>query len=291
MSNEKVIVRLGGRLGNQMFQYAAAKALAMRLQLPLEVEGLDPQSRHKSRVQVLEAFQLQLPFRAIRKNRLEKNLLKLVRLGLPIHLRGQKIFLEDGFRYDERFETINGGRYLIGGWVSPRYFESIRDTLLNDFRFKGTLGESAGHVEQQISNADCSIAAHVRRGDYVSDPRILERFGICEHDYYLAGIRHVREQHPGCHCFVFSDDIEAASAELGDLEDLSFVRGNSQEEDLHLMSLCDHNIVANSTFSWWAAWLNRNPQKIVIAPKNWFGPKLANRYSTVDMIPAEWVRL
>jgi len=291
MNGDKIIVRLGGRLGNQMFQYAAARALAMRLDLPLGVEGLAPDSRHKSRVQILEAFRLDVPLHLMRKSRLEKWLLKLVRLGLPISLRGQRVFVEQGFRYDDRFELITGGTYLVGGWVSPRYFDAIRPQLLQDFSFKGRLGNSAAVTKASILSNPCSIAAHVRRGDYVSDPRTLERFGLCERDYYIAGIELFRKQYPDCHCYVFSDDVDMAQEELGDLQGMSFVRGNTQEEDLYLMSLCHHNIVANSTFSWWGAWLNEHPKKIVVAPKHWFGPKLADRYDTSDMIPAEWVRL
>jgi len=288
MSRERVIVGLGGRLGNQMFQYAAGKALAMRLDATLSFEGYGPDSVKKSRVQVLDAFHLPEAFTPLSSRRMDKFWIKLARRGWPVRLRGLPIYVAAHFHYDPGFASISRGCYLVGGWVSQRYFEDIQDVILEDFSFKGTLSEGAAGTMREIAASPCPVAVHVRRGDYVEDPRIRARFGICERDYYETAMRLLREQDGRCRFFVFSDDVDRVEREFAGMPDLTFVRGNSQEEDLHLMSSCRHIVVANSTFSWWAAWLNRLPDKIVIAPRQWFGPELMDKLDFKDMLPPDW---
>ncbi len=291
MKNEQVIVGLGGRLGNQMFQYAAGKALAMRLEATLSFEGFGKDSERKSRVQVLDSFDLPDAFTPITSRRFDKLLFKLARRGWPVRLRGLPIYVEPHFHYTPHFETIDRGCYLVGGWMSERYFESIRAVLLEDFSFKGEMTEGSLLLFRQISDCPCSVAVHVRRGDYVEDPRILARHGICGRDYYEAAMNRLREQDGRCSFFVFSDDVARVEREFAGLKDLTFVRGNTQEEDLHLMASCQHIVIANSTFSWWAAWLNRHADKSVIAPKRWFGPELMDKLDTKDLLPPDWHKI
>lgn len=288
MNTCRVIVGLGGRLGNQMFQYAAGKALAARLDARLSLEGYGQDSEKKSRVQVIESFGLTVEFTAVPSRRIDKLRAKLARMGWPVRLRGMPIYIEPHFHYDPSFETRSGSQYLIGGWQSPLYFESIRDSLLEDFSFKHDLSAGAAATWKAISDAPCPVAVHVRRGDYVENPRILSRHGMCGRDYYEAAMNMIRAGRADCRFFVFSDDVDRVEAEFSGMKDLIFVRGNSQEEDLHLMSSCRHIVIANSTFSWWAAWLNRHPDKQVIAPKQWFGPKLMAKINTKDLFPADW---
>lgn len=288
MSRARVIVGLGGRLGNQMFQYAAGKALAMRLDASLAFEGYGSDSKKKSRVQIFDAFGISANFTAIRSRRADKIRVKLARLGLPVRMRGLPIYVEPHYQYDSRFESLKSGRYLIGAWQSSRYFEGIRQCLLDDFSFKGELSGGARDMEKAIAAAACPVAVHVRRGDFVNNPRILDRHGLCERDYYESAMQVIRSAHSDSTFFVFSDDIERVKEEFAGLNDLVFVSGNTQEEDLHLMSSCRHNIIANSTFSWWAAWLNPHPDKIVVAPRQWMGPKMLPEYDPKDLYPADW---
>jgi hypothetical protein len=288
MNASRIVVGLGGRLGNQMFQYAAGKALATRLDAALSLEGYGQDSAKKSRVQILESFGLKVEFTAVRSRRMDKLRIKLARMGWPVHLRGLPIYVEPHFHFDPSFETVQGGRYLVGGWQSPRYFEEIRDRLLDDFSFKRDMSERAAKTWRAISESPCSVAVHVRRGDYVENPRILSRHGMCGRDYYEAAMNMIRGEQADCTFFVFSDDVERVESEFSGMKDLIFVRGNSQEEDLHLMSSCRHNIIANSTYSWWAAWLNQHPDKWVIAPRRWFGPELMAKINTKDLFPADW---
>lgn len=288
MNKERVIVGLGGRLGNQMFQYAAGKALATRLHATLAFEGFGRDSGKKSSVQVLDSFTLNDTFKPVSSRRLDKLLIQLAKRGWPVKLRGLPVFVESHFQYDPRFETIGHGCYLAGGWVSQRYFESIRRVLLEDFSFKGEMSGAALRVFKEISTCPCPVAVHVRRGDYVEDARILSRHGICRRDYYEAAMNLLRVEAGECRFFVFSDDVDRVQEEFAGLQGLTYVRGNSQEEDLHLMASCRHIVIANSTFSWWAAWLNRNQDKIVIAPLQWFGPELMEKLDTRDLLPPDW---
>lgn len=274
-----------------MFQYAAGKALAIRLGTELVLEGLAPDSRKKSRTQILDSFKINCRFRPITSRRFDKPWIKLARLGLPSRLRGLPLFVERGFHFNSKFLEINKPCYLLGGWLSYRYFEEIRPILLEDFGFKHTLSTSAKHTLSAINSSSCPVAVHVRRGDYVEDPRILARHGICTADYYEQATGYVRKQYPDATFFVFSDDIPRVAKELSTLGDLHYVQGNTQEEDLHLMSLCKHAIISNSTYGWWAAWLNRNPNKTVIAPQQWFGPELMKKHDISDLLPPDWTTL
>jgi hypothetical protein len=288
MSDRRVIVGLGGRLGNQMFQYAAGKALAMRLGATLSFEGYGKDSGKKSRVQVLDSFALPEDFAPVRSRRFDKLLIKLARMGWPVRLRGLPIYVEPHFHYDPCFETLDRGCYLVGGWMSERYFGSIRSVLLEDFSFKGKMSDGARQMAAEISASQSPVALHVRRGDYVEDPRILARHGICGREYYEAAMNLLRSQCGQSRFFVFSDDVERVQDEFSGLPGLTYVRGNSQEEDLYLMAACRHIIIANSTFSWWAAWLNRHADKLVIAPRQWFGPELMRKFDTSDLLPTDW---
>lgn len=288
MTESRVIVGLGGRLGNQMFQYAAGKALAVRLGAELSFEGFGPGSGKKSRVQVLDSFHLPERFNPVSSRRFDKILIRLAKRGWPVSLRGLPIYVEPHFHYDPNFGSWSGGCYLVGGWMSSRYFENIRSLVLEDFSFKGALSGSAVRLMQEISSSACPVAVHVRRGDYVEDPRILARFGICERGYYEAAMKLLQDQDVRCRFFIFSDDVDRVEREFLGIPNLTFVRGHSQEEDLHLMASCRHVIIANSTFSWWAAWLNRHPDKMVIAPRQWFGSELMRKLDIKDMLPSDW---
>jgi len=290
--NAAVGVKLGGRLGNQMFQYAAGLSLANRLggELFLDV----PQNRRgKNRNLLAESFDM-----AERCLHTPETLLERIDKGLhnctgrqffPLRKAGLPIFRETGFTFDSGFDTIREGRYLIGRWQSPRYFHNVEDRIRQAFAFKGSLGANAANVLERLQAAGNTVAVHIRRGDYVRKRRTLKRHGICERAYYDAARTQLEAgTSERLSFFIFSDDPAAARRELGHWDATCFIEGNTKEEDLHLMSLCRHTIIANSSYSWWAAWLNANPSKKVFAPRQWFTPKIQARKDPRDLLPNDW---
>jgi len=137
-----------------------------------------------------------------------------------------------------------------------------------------------------------SVGVHVRRGDYVSDKRTNEFHGCCGTDYYAKALTYVMDRCPDPVFYVFSDDIEWVSAHMTFPGKTVYVKSDPQAPaaDMHMMSRCSHQIIANSSFSWWGAWLNNDPNKIVVAPRRWFADELHNA-NTKDLIPESWVRL
>jgi hypothetical protein len=207
--------------------------------------------------------------------------------------------LLNSFNYniiEENFNYIFNRNYLspaknitfyFGGWPSEKYFLNVRDEILKEFTFtKPTDVENTLHVAG-ITNSN-SVAIHVRRGDYLNANN-LELFGkVCTKAYYEKAIATIKAKVENPHFFVFSNDIDWVEANLK-MENCTYVTCNSGTKswiDMYLMSICKHNIVANSTFSWWGAWLNTNPDKIVISPSRYL-----NNDEYTDFYPETWIRL
>jgi hypothetical protein len=137
----------------------------------------------------------------------------------------------------------------------------------------------------------CSVCIHVRRGDYWNEPHVNERFGVCPIEYYDEGIRLMKQRLSKPTFFVFSDDLDWARGNLKPDAPCIFVDCNkniSGVHDMRLMMACKHFIIANSTFSWWGAWLSTSPDKIVISPENWYK---SNWLPMHDLMPQDWIRL
>lgn len=291
VADKMVIVRLGGRLGNQMFQYAAGKVLARRIGGTLAFEGYDAGSRSTKGPLVLRSFGLPEPLALFHKGWLDKQRIKIARSFGIGEMRGLELLVEHGFHYDKAFEEISGGCYMVGGWQSHRYLIGMEGELARDFSFNGVLSEAASKTLDFIRSKKNTIGIHVRRGDYVENSRILARHGSCGLDYYQRALSFISDGLEDISIVIFSDDIVRAKREMASLGEIHCVSDTTAEEDLHLMANCRHNIIANSTFSWWAAWLNRHPDKRVVAPANWFGPKLAVRHDIKDLFPGSWTVL
>ncbi|MCR9124620.1 MAG: alpha-1,2-fucosyltransferase [Rhodobacteraceae bacterium] len=274
-----ITARLHGRLGNQMFQYAAARALALRLGVAV---GIDPREAEARGEGVLTRV-FDLPLR-------QPDVLPPPRKpALPYLLwrvagRRPRLHRERGLGYDPAFEHWPDGAYLHGYWQSERYFAPVADRIRADFAFPPASPRNA-EMAQRIA-AGVSVSLHVRRGDYVA----LGNHGLCDQAYYEAALQRVAADLPAPPTvFVFSDDPGWARDNLPLPFERVIVDFNGPDadfEDMHLMTLCQHNVVANSSFSWWAAWLNRHPGKRVAAPRKWFGdPALRNP----DILPHDWL--
>ncbi len=293
-----IITQLTGGIGNQMFQYAFARSLSLQFHsdLYLDIYSYEWDSL---RDYELDAFNISPKIAdrgvidSVKKSKPSlkiRLLFKLKRKPIPNyyfpHIKELK------FSYNETVSKIpNQSVYLEGYWQSAKYFEKYRNEILKDFKLKNRLGIEANRYKEQILRSKVSISVHVRRGDYVQNPETTAYHGLCDLNYYFKAIQKIQDEVVKPVFFIFSDDKDFVKVEFGQLSNCVFVENlDSDIEELMLMSYCAHNIIANSSFSWWGAWLNNNSDKIVIAPKQWFKiQEMQNQ--THDLIPNQWIRL
>ena len=293
-----IVVKLIGGLGNQMFQYAAGRYLAWlhKTELLMDTSYLekDPAGNYTKRKLELDVFHIDLKIATTadieRFNIKNANkFLRLFQRKLPILFKNLYV-AESGTTYHREFLSYPANTYLDGFWQSELYFKPIESVLVNDFVLKDPLNKDNKEWLKKIESCE-SVSMHIRRGDYISNASAQSHHGSCSPDYYKKALEYIKEKHKKVEIFVFSDDLEWCNANLKMQETLHFVDANQKENlhlDMFLMSHCRHNVIANSSFSWWAAWLNRNNEKIVIAPLKWFNDTTIKTY---DLIPKEWIRL
>jgi hypothetical protein len=287
-----VIVKLIGGLGNQLFQYALGRALSIRndAQLKLDVSGFETYKlrryslRHFNVVEEIASPGDIERFRRAGSNRLMNF---ASRLGvLPESLRFTTI-AESSFSFDPQVLLARGNVYLDGYWQSEKYFMEIEGVIRGELTLRRAPDPVNEEVGRRIRDAD-SVCVHVRRGDYATNPANYKIYELCTPDYYHAAARELTKSVAAPHLFVFSDDPRWARENLEVNYPVTFIEHNGADkdyEDLRLMSLCKHFIIANSSFSWWGAWLGSDPLKMVFAPKSWFRTR---EYDTRDLIPDAW---
>lgn len=283
-----VTVRLLGGLGNQMFQYAAGRALAERHGAKLR---LDPSyigfEAHRSfaldtlRIDAAVSRRRRVPMWVFDHERLDH---AIVRLRF-----GARVIPELTHAYDETFEHAPANAYLLGYRQAERYFMPIAGLLREHFRPR-EMSLAALAAAERIAAAPGSVAVHVRRGDYVENLSTNHLFGVLGPSYYerAASIIEGRTGESERTYFVFSDDVEWCRANLRLPAEPQFVSGETAaHEDLELMRMCRHNIIANSSFSWWGAWLGETAESIVVAPETWF---INYPGDLSEQVPARWSR-
>ena len=256
-------VTLRGGLGNQMFQYARARARAGTKRLTLNIYELEhPASGDTPRSLALNDFSLG-PIEIIRK---------------------PSTFLKKIFDRCMRLMQPDWGYFQ-----SEDYFLPHEMLIRKEFTLQDSLQGDAEALTQKIKETKNAVSLHVRRGDYVNNPQVLRDFGVCSLAYYESAMTYIRERVSNPVFFVFSDDIPWVKANLPVGDNTVFVQGSGLTDkiELSLMSQCMHNIIANSSFSWWGAWLNPNPDKIVIAPTPWFNQTPYNK----RIIPESWTQI
>jgi hypothetical protein len=186
---------------------------------------------------------------------------------------------------------IPDGVFLSGYWQSEKYFSDAIGVIRDTFAFRRPPSGLNNSLATQIAAQNATaISLHVRRGDYVHKAAVSQTHGSCSLSYYDAAVRHMASHVKTPHFYVFSDDTDWVRANLNMPFPHVFVehnRGSASYEDMRLMSLCRHHIIANSSFSWWGAWLNADPEKIVVAPDKWFN----NENVVEDLFLSDWVRL
>jgi len=283
-----IVTRLMGGLGNQMFQYAAGRRLALHRQteLKLDLSWLENEGKKATAVRTyeLDCFNIAQIFADPKDLSNRKGLLRSRKSD------GEKIsvFNEDGFAFDKNVLNLPDNTLLSGYWQSEKYFKDIADTIRSDFTFMSPPKGKSLEIAERINNST-SISLHVRRGDYATNKETNVYHGLAPIEYYNAAVAKIMTTVQNPHFYVFSDDPEWTKEHIKLRSPATYVDHNSKgAEDMRLMSMCQHHIIANSSFSWWAAWLNPSTDKIVIAPKQWFNLKTLD---TSDLIPASWIRL
>lgn len=292
-----LILRLQGGLGNILFQYALARHLSLKngLELKYDVRSYltNPLGDYSFS---LEAFQIDI------KNRLASP----EEIARAEHYRWKpgkfwvwyNRLIADRKRYvDERqfhFEpwilTVKDPMYLTGWWQTEKYFVESRQALLEDLRVRQPLTGKNKEVAERMAGVD-AVSVHIRRLDYVNNPKTKEYHGELTQEYYDRALAKIAETVANPVLFVFSDDVAWVKEHMSFPYEAVYIDWNGPEphEDIRLMSLCKHNIIANSTLGWWGAWLNDHPGKIVVAPQRWFAN--APKCDTRDIIPEGWVKL
>ena len=277
-----VIAKLYGGLGNQMFQYAAGLGLAQRLQTPLYVDTIwfdaraHPPESPPTRAYELAAFGIEpgVP----------------LRVRLKARLRKPTYFAETAFGYQSEIELLQGDVILDGYWQSYKYFAGIDGAVRATFGLPPPSSHVGRSLAARVAVGE-TVAVHMRRGDYVSNEKVARKLGALPSSYYEQAARAVGSRAGRCDFFVFSDDIDwvRGNVELPAARSVTHVEGTDDAvEDLALMARCRHQIVANSSFSWWGAWLATHPEQIVVAPARWFNDPPVD---TRDLLPDHWVRV
>jgi len=290
MSTPRIRVELRGGLGNQLFQAATGYALAHRLQGKLELEvahfrsvnlrgfGLAPYPHH---AEIINSPRSPL-FRALRQ--LAKHLPFKVAPGW-----NGAIFEEQNYAYDERIETLSGDHYLRGYFQSWRYFDAIADDIRRIFDPAQVASQQALDFASSIKPNALSI--HVRAGDFLKDPVVNEVHGTLPADYYQRAIKLALAARPVDQLLCFSDNMPVAREVLQSFNNITFVEGFSQYDDMFLMSRAHSHIIANSTFSYWSAWLDGRDNPFVIAPRAWLTPRELKKTYIGDLYPTDWIML
>lgn len=279
-----------------MFQYAIGCALSLKLELPLKLDtrgfsgyhlhqGFELDRLFNCHTEIASDADLKLVL-GWQRTRLAHRVLRRPQLK---YFRHENYVVEPSFNYWGEVNNLTGDIYLDGYWQSEMYFREYADEVREDFTFKLPMTKVNAELAKQISQVN-AVSLHVRRGDYVGNAKTTATHGLCSLDYYRAAILHITDQIDNPHFFIFSDDIAWVKENLRVDLPHQYIEHNSGSEsynDMRLMSLCQHHIIANSSFSWWGAWLNPSLEKVVVAPKRWF----ANETNVQDLLPESWVRL
>lgn len=288
-----VTVRLIGGLGNQLFQYAAARALALRhgAQVKLDLSGFESYGLRRYELDSYSiAASIATPDELAAIDARQPTGALLDRLLSRLRPRPAQHYREPHFHYDPELARQALPIFMDGYWQSERYFADAADVIRRDLTPRDALEPNNAAVAAEIGQVN-AVSLHVRRGDYVSNSHTNAYHGVCSLDYYRAAVAHIRSTVAEPHLFVFSDDHDWTRENLKLDLPTTYVIANSADRgfrDMQLMSLCRHHVIANSSFSWWGAWLNPSPEKIVVAPALWFA---ASENDTRDLVPAAWTRL
>ncbi len=295
-----ILVRLWGGLGNQLFQYATAKALAIRNNTILKIDlsllenqtkgPLEPQREFDLKVFNISpefASESEIKFYNPPSNNLfDKLNAKWLNLRFP-----NRTYIEKYFHFDKSINALPDNTCLVGNWQSPKYFQDVDHELKKIISFREDISEYSKELAKEINQTN-SVCINVRRSDYITHPEYSKILGFKGLEYLLPAVEKIKKSVENPSFYIFSDDIKWCEEVLqpkigGRVIDHSH-KGWKFGNYLQLISLCKHQIIPNSTFGWWGAWLNQNPDKIVIAPKIWYQDE---NFDTKDLCPIDWIKI
>ena len=295
-----ITVFLTGGLGNQMFQYAAGRVLSERTgaRLLIDLSFLNVRTKNTTlRDYELGCFVLDKNIKVV-SSKLRGLLLSKLYFNIRNTLFGKKIAeyfsiftARESCNFDPRFSQLQHHVKLLGHFQSEKYFSGRKHLIQNSFTFKEELYGKNNELAGMIKNAN-AVSVHIRRGDYIHNHKAANNFVSCSKEYYEQAMAYICEKVESPYFFIFSDEPETAKKILQQ-HNAIYINNNTGTDsynDMRLMSLCKHNIIANSSFSWWGAWLNNYPGKIVIAPRQWFKNEVNNN-NVRDLLPQEWIKL
>jgi hypothetical protein len=205
--------------------------------------------------------------------------------------RKKNLIVEKDRSFQPAILSLPDNKCLVGSWQSERYFEPVKEELRSQFTFRLPLTGAAKELGEKIRSMN-SVCLNVRRGDYVSSPVYSQMLGTMPPEYFRKGLEIISEKTNPEHVFIFSDDAAWCEENLKLSMPYTIVgdeyAGPKYSTKLHLMTLCRHFIIPNSSYGWWAAWLSNHASKTVVAPLEWFKDK---SMSSVDLVPQSWIRI
>jgi len=272
---EVIISKIIGGVGNQFFQYAVARALSLRtgMALKLDIEDFEEYNLRKFE---LENFNIN------------------VEIATPEEikkLKKKKIFNKTYFKekkaeFNSKINKIKKSAYLEGYWQNEKYFKDFEKEIKNDFIFKKLDFIKNQDILEEILCTN-SVSINIRLGDYLSEQN-REIYHICKNKYYENAMKYISEKIKNPVFYLFSDDHEYVEENYEFCAPVKIIKSGSWQEDFYLMQKCKHNIIPNSSFAWLAAWLNKNSEKIVVAPKFWYNPN--SKVKNDDIVPKNWIK-
>lgn len=288
------IVKISAGLGNQIFQYAFYRTLKKNSpDTKMDILEFNYRKHHNG-------YELEKVFNIVPDYATQQEINKIADISKDFFSEiRRKIFKaklkvsgeiiqesEIGNQYHPELQSKEN-TYFSGFWQSEKYFKSIETQLREELTFKKLLDDENQKIANLISTTN-SVSIHIRRGDYVKSRRVDTFGSVCTPTYYANAIRLIQSKINNPHFFVFSDDLEwvKENMQIPEAYYVDINTGDNSYKDMQLMSLCRHNIIANSSFSWWGAWLNKNPDKIILAPSIWIRER-----NFADIIPDAWVRI
>jgi hypothetical protein len=287
-------VELIGGLGNQMFQAAAGRAVAERIGGRLELD-ITRIGGSRQRRFALDALPHGATVIRDERNVISRKVEKLTHAAAraidptrrrPVNGWTGPVYVEPHFHFDPSLLSITGSCYLRGYFQSPLYFADVSDLIRRSFNLRGSASAAAIKAADNFAPAD--VAVHIRRGDFAADSLANRVHGVLDASYYNVALQFMESQGAVGVIHAFSDDHEYARTVLARDDRVVFHRGETEHDDMFMMSQARRHIIANSTFSWWSAWLDPRPNSLAVAPTAWFSEEKRAATNLANLFPENW---